>query len=217
MTRTAIVLAVSALLATGCHGRYKRNADSLGKVAVDVQINTEPRVDGGEVPLDAPTNAAEAAEAGVRMASVVLGRKAQKKLSRAVDSETAEAVLDDAFDAELARKRLPYKTGDKGRAELVIEVVDFGLDASMGTPEAYVSTVTTIHDKKGKRVYRARETCTREVGPGLGVGLDFTGLGELAAMKALSEMKPKQMEKVVLKVTEQCAGEVADELVKHLR
>jgi hypothetical protein len=217
-----IVFALAALVATtGCHGRYKRNADALGKVQVVVRVPTSPEVvvHGPSVSVDTeeatPAEAArEAAEVGMQVASVVLGAKAQKKLDRAVTSDEAKAALEAAFMADVETQALPYDVGDKGRARLTIEVTDLGLDASSGTPSAFVRTRTTIHDKTGKKVYRATETCSRTLGPGMDIPL--TGADELMAARQLADLSPKKMEKVVMGVVEQCAEEVSLELVTHL-
>lgn len=221
MKRVILALATLALT-TGCHGRYKRNADALGKVQVVVRVPTSPKVvvggstasvsTGEETQLD---QAREAAELGMQVASVVLGHKAQKKLDRAITSKEARKALEEAFMADVGSQALPYKPGEKGRARLTIEITDFGLDASSGTPSAFVRTRTTIHDRSGKRVYRASETCTRTLGPGMDI--PFTGADELAAAKHLADLSPKRMDTVITSVVEQCAEEVSFELVTHLR
>lgn len=217
-----IVLALAALVATtGCHGRYKRNADSLGKVQVVVRAPTSPEVvvNGPSVSADTedatPAEVArEAAEVGMQVASVVLGAKAQKKLDRAVTTDEAKVALKSSFLSDLDAEALPYKVGEKGRARLTIEITDLGLDASSGTPSAFVRTRTTIHDKTGKKVYRATETCIRTLGPGMDIPM--TSADELMAARQLADLSPKKMEKVVMGVVEQCAEEVAMELVTHL-
>lgn len=217
-----IVLALTALLATtGCHGRYKRNADSLGKVQVVVRAPTSPEVvvNGPSVSADTedatPAEVArEAAEVGMQVASVVLGAKAQKKLDRAVTTDEAKVALKSSFLSDVDAEALPYKVGEKGRARLTIEITDLGLDASSGTPSAFVRTRTTIHDKTGKKVYRATETCIRTLGPGMDIPM--TSADELMAARQLADLSPKKMEKVVMGVVEQCAEEVAMELVTHL-
>ena len=221
MNRTLFALAVLALT-TGCHGKYKRNADSLGKVSVTVRAPTNPEVvvggPGVVVDTDGETTRAEqaqqAAEVGVQVASVMLGSKAQKKLDKAITSKEARDALKVAFMSDVDGQPLPYTVGDKGKARLTIEITDFGLDASSGTPSAFVRTKTTIHNKKGERVYRATETCTRSLGPGMDIPL--ASVDELFAVKTLSELSPKKMEKVVTSVVEQCAEEVSAELVTHL-
>jgi hypothetical protein len=220
VNRTLFALA-SLVATTGCHGRYKRNADALGRVQVVVRAPTSPEVQVSGPVMSAPTGeetsadvAREAAQVGMQLASVILGQKAQKKLDRAVTSKEARGVLEAAFMADVGDQPLPYKPGEKGRARLTIEITDFGLDASAGRPSAFVNTRTTIHDKKGQKVYRASETCYRTLGPG--ADIPFTGADELAAVKQLADLPPKKMEKVVLAVVEQCAEEVSYELVSHL-
>jgi len=217
-----VIFALAALaLTTGCHGRYKRNADALGKVQVVVRAPTSPEVvvSGPQVDVSTGEETAagqvqDAAELGMRVASVVLGAKAQKKLDRAVTSKEARQALKTAFMSDVDSQPLPYNPGEKGRARLTIEITDFGLDASSGTPTAFVHTRTTIHDKKGKKVYRATESCTRTLGPGMDIPL--TGADELIAVRQLADLSPKKMEKVVTSVVEQCAQEVSAELVDHL-
>ena len=173
----------------------------------DVSVETDGEATRAE-------QAQQAAEVGVQVASVLLGSKAQKKLDKAITSKEARDALKGAFMSDVDSQPLPYTVGDKGRARLTIEITDFGLDASSGQPMAFVRTKTTIHNKKGERVYRATETCTRSLGPGMDIPL--SGADELIAVKTLSELSPKKMEKVVTGVVEQCAEEVSAELVTHL-
>jgi uncharacterized lipoprotein YajG len=218
-----VLFALAALaLTTGCHGKYKRNADALGKVSIVVRAPTSPEVvvNGPMVSVDtdgettAVDQARDAAEMGVQIASVVLGAKAQKKLDKAVTSKEARDTLQTAFMADVESQPLPYEVGDKGRARLTIEITDFGLDATSGQPTAFISTRTTIHNKKGERVYKASETCHRTLGPGMDIPL--TGADELVAVKQLADLSPKKMERVVTAVVEQCAEEISYELVAHL-
>ena len=215
--------ALTALaLTTGCHGKYKRNADALGKVSVVVRAPTNPEVMVGSPMVSVDTGeekspaeqAQDAAEVGMHVASVVLGQKAQKKLNKAVTSKEAREALKVAFMDDVDSQPLPYDVGEKGKARLTIEITDFGLDATSGQPSAFVRTRTTIHNRKGERVYKATETCTRTLGPGMDIPL--SGVDELVAVKQLADLSPKKMEKVVTAVVEQCAEEVSNELVKHL-
>lgn len=199
----------------GCHGRYKRNADALGKVQVVVRAPAGPVVSHqGGVELAPTEGVAGVAEVGMGVATVVLGQKAQRKLDRAVSPKEARLALESAFMADVGSQPLPYAVGDKGRARLTIEITDFGLDAGSGQPSAFVQTRTTIHDKKGKKVYRASETCVRTLGPGMDIPL--TGADELVAMRQLADLSPKRMNTVLMGLAEQCASEVAAELVDHL-
>jgi len=211
-----IVFGLVALsMLVGCHGRYKRNADALGKVQVVVRAPSGPVVShNGGIDVAPTEGVAGAAEVGMEVATVVLGQKAQKKLERAMSPKEAREVLQAAFLADVDDQPLPYKVADKGRARLTIEITDFGLDASSGQPAAFVQTKTTIHDKKGKKVYRATETCVRTLGPGMDIPL--TGADELAAMRQLADLSPKRMNTVLTALAEQCAVEVAAELVDHL-
>lgn len=213
--RLATLSVLASLILPACHGRYKRNADSLGKVRVKVQVPADPRVEVGSPPqADIPENAVEAAELGIDLAKVVLGTKVERKLDKAVQPGEARTALVDTFAAELDVKGLPYKVGDEGRSRMIIVVEDFGLDATNGTPTAFVSTHTEIFNRDGKKVYNSRSVCTRDLGPGL--NLPFTSADDLAALQTLNGLKPGQMEAVLLKVTEQCAAEVAAKLVSHL-
>ena len=47
--------------------------------------------------------------------------------------------------------------------------------------------------------------------------IPLSGVDELVAVKQLADLSPKRMEKVVTAVVEQCAEEVSNELVTHLR
>ncbi|HCH62532.1 MAG: hypothetical protein CL927_00140 [Deltaproteobacteria bacterium] len=221
MNRALFTLA-ALTITTGCHGKYKRNANALGKVSVTVRAPANPEVVVGGPSLDVDTDgeitkaerAQQAAQAGVQVASVMLGTKAQKKLDRAVSSNEARAALKVAFMEDVDSQPLPYTVGEKGKSRLTIEITDFGLDATSGQPMAFIRTRTTIHNRKGDRVYRATETCTRTLGPGMDI--PFSGADELVAVKQLADLSPKRMEKVVTAVVEQCAEEVSAELVSHL-
>ena len=215
MSRPLALLVASSLL-IGCHGRYKRNADALGKVRLEVRAPAGPQVsvDTAPLPTSGEAPATEVIEAGVGVATVLLGHKVEKKLRRSISSDEAEAALTAAFLGDVAGEPLPYTVGTKGRAKLTIEIVDFGLDASGGTPAAYVMTRTTIHDKTGKKVYKATEMCSRTIGPGMDVPL--TTVDDLVAMKQLSELSPKRMNTVVTAVVEQCGEEITQELLTPL-
>lgn len=216
MKRTIFgIVALSTLV--GCHGRYKRNAESLGKVKVVVRAPSGPVVshdDGFDAQPEDASAVQVAAEVGMEVATVVLGQKAQRKLDKAMPSAEARELMKASFMDDVDGQRLPYKVGEKGRARMIIEITDFGLDASSGQPAAFVQTKTTIEDKTGKKVYRATERCIRTLGPGMDI--PFTGADELAAMKQLADLSPKKMDKVLTALVEQCATEVADELVDHL-
>jgi hypothetical protein len=123
--RLATLSVLASLILPACHGRYKRNADSLGKVRVKVQVPADPRVEVGSPPqADIPENAVEAAELGIDLAKVVLGTKVERKLDKAVQPGEARTALVDTFAAELDVKGLPYKVGDEGRSRMIIVVED---------------------------------------------------------------------------------------------
>lgn len=213
--RKLLLPAVVLVALTGCRARYKKNAESLGKVRVTVQAADGPVVNsGGGDPVGAAVEG-DVVGAGVEAATVVLSMRAQKKLTRGVDpTETRDAlaagVVDNAQD-----QNLPYKVGETGRSELVITIDDWGLDASTGTPMAYLQTSSAIYNKQGKVVYRASETCQRTIGQGMQIPVE--GVAELTAMQTLADMKPKQMRRVLTALTEQCSEQIARELATHLR
>ncbi len=213
--RKLLLPALLLVATTGCHARYRRNADSRGRVRVTVQTPDAAVVAGGRGDPVAQAAAGDVVGAGVEVATVMLGIKAQKKLNRGTDPvETRDAlaagVLEGAQD-----QPLPYKVGEKGRSELVITIDDWGLDASSGTPMAYLDTRSAIYNKDGKVVYRASERCERTLGQGMQIPLE--GVDELAAMQQLADMKPQQMHRVLGALTEQCSAQIARELATHLR
>lgn len=213
--RTLLYPALLLALISGCHGRYKRNADALGRVRLTVQTPDAAQVDNGSGDVLSEAATEDAVGAGVEVATILLGMKAQKALSRGTDPvETRKAMSEGLLEGAQSQP-LPYTLGEKGRAELVISIESWGLDPAGGQPVAYLQTFATIHDKQGKVVYRASERCERTVGQGMQIPIG--DLGELNAMRQLAEMEPKQMNRVLSALTEQCASQIARELSTHLR
>jgi hypothetical protein len=211
----ALLLAATAF--GGCHGRYKRNADSLGAVQVRVVTPVQPGVDvgGGEVSAGEGTAVQDAVELGVDIAVVVLASRVEQKLQKAVKPELTEGALAGALAEDLEKADLPYAVKDKAKARMEVEVVDFGLSAVNGAPSVYVVTRTRIWDRDGRKVYSSGETCELPVGEAL--NLPFTDADELAALKRLEDLSPAQMRRLVQKTAGLCAARVARSLEKDAR
>ena len=204
-----------SLSITGCHKRYQKHADDLGHVKVVVQKPGSATVETSDASGEAPQSLAEAAvETASEVATVVLAAKAQKKLNRATSPDTTRDAMATGLLQSVDQEALPYKVGEKGRSRLIITIVNYGLDASTGEPTAFVNTRTSIKNKQGKVVYRASETCRRSIGPD--AEIPFDTIDELLAVKALSELGTKRMERVLEQLTQTCAEEIAQELVTHL-
>jgi len=211
-------MVVAGLFISGCHKRYQRHAKDLGHVKLVVERPAGATVESADadvaIPADETGVVETVAEVAMDVATVVLAAKAQKKLDRATSPGETRAAMAAGLLQSVDNESLPYKVGEKGRSRLVISIENYGLDASSGMPMAFVSTRTSIFNKQGKPVYRAMETCYRSIGPDAQIPID--SVDNLLAMKALSELGAKRMAKIMESLTEQCAEEIAAELVLHL-
>ena len=209
------------LTTTGCHARYKKMAGRIGSVKPMVADPGLPvvNVDGVN-----DTNSSDTAVEGVLDAVVGVGlavkaTKVQARLQRAVTPEDAAAVLHDGILGAPAKGQLPHRIGPKGRHEMEIRLVQYGVGINAFGPSIDTTVNVRIDRKRdGKRVYRASTTCTERLSDVSRIVLP--GVKQVQALQALTvveEMKRAELRDATLRGVERCAHEVVERMVRHAR
>ncbi len=218
--RTLSALLV-VVLASGCHGKFRRVAESLGSVRPIVTVAGRPSVSvapgwSSTTPENEKVAAVEAAvELGTGIATAREQAQVSKKLLKAVDSDELTQAAIVGFNRGVDASVLPFEVREDGRHPLRITITDYGFVVSDGQPAvASEIDLELTHKREKERVYRAHRTCVTPL-QSLDTSVDVAGIGDLLAMQYLSDLKPAQLDALLTDHVRACARQAAEAMARH--
>jgi len=187
MSRFATV-AVVALIATGCHARFKKHVGAIDDVRAELTVPGGPFVNLGGVEGDGLLAAAVNVTQGVK--SIDLTRR----IGAAVDpGEVAEAYVTE-MDAAFGNGP-PFVLDDRSDTVLQMQLVGYGIDvAGLGMPGALTYTLNTqIYLPDGQKVYNANHSCAVPFGDPNAVSIVLGAVNNSRAIKDMSDQEIRDM------------------------
>lgn len=204
--RQAVMVLAMAMLATGCHAKFKKNVGSIDHVQPDLIVHGGPQVNLGASGADGLLGAALDMAQGVR--SIDLTRR----VSEAVDPDAVGDAFLVALDEGLGQR--PFDLRDTSRHTLEIQLVHYGIDvAAMGMPGALVYTFETrLYKGDGDRVYTASHSCAMSFSDPEAVSVV---LGTVNNARAIKDMSDDELRAMFEGGAAYCADVVTARIRKH--
>ena len=206
MSRALAVLSL-ALLATGCHARFKKHVGSIDDVRPEVAMPGGPYVALGGVQGDGLLAAAVNITQGVKSIDLT------KRVRAVVDPDEVAAAFTDELDQVLGDGP-PFAVDEGSDTLLQIRVDGYGIEvAQLGMPGALTYHLSTqIYLPDGKRVYTARHHCAVPFGDPSAVAVVF---GAVNNSKAIKDMSDREIADMFAGGARWCAQVTAMRIRKH--
>ena len=216
-----LVLGAGVIGTTACHARYKKMAGKIGSVKPVVAAAGAPVVDvdglgGGNA---SETAVEEVVDAVVGVGLAVKATKVQTRLQRAVDPAEVGAALAKSIVEAPGKGALPHKLGPKGRHEMAVYLVQYGVGVDAFGPSIDTTIRVRIDRKRdGKRIYRATTTCSTPLADSR--ALVLPGVEQVQTLQSLAvveAMNREELRDATLRGVESCGQEVVERMVRHAR
>jgi hypothetical protein len=181
LVRTLFTLATVALLGSGCHAKFKKNASELGAVHAQTIVTTGPYVQLGMIHDDSILAAVVNVVQTVKSADVAF------RLADAVQIDGVNAAFTRGLGETLGGGPPFAYSEDSTTPVLQVEVLGYGLDVpALGAAGMFTYNLRVrIYDTSGERVYKVLHSCATGVGspdPAAQVLMVVNNLDELRAM-----------------------------------
>ena len=183
-----VLTAVLALVATGCHARFKKHVGGIDEVRPELGVPGGPVVNLGGVQGDGLLAAAVNVTQGVKSID----------LSRRVGSAVDPGQVAGAFVTEMGQalgQGPPFAFDDRSETVLQMQMLGYGIDvAGLGMPGALTYTLNTqIYLPDGKKVYNANHTCAVPFGDPKAVSVVFGTVNNSRAIKDMTDQEIRDM------------------------
>lgn len=214
---TALVLL--ALMAGGCHAKFKREAPTLGSVRTQVITTGGPVVQLGHVPMvgdDSPLGTlANIAAVAVNISQEIKAGDVAGRIGNAVRTEDVNHAFNDGVAQTLqGGPPFAYTDDPNAPATLQVEVLSYGLSVPyLGAPGVFTYDLKVrIYKKDGDRVYKASHAC--EIGAGT-PGVTESVLGVVNNVKEIKEMSDEEINSAFATMSAYCAQTFVIKMRKH--
>ncbi len=215
---------VVALLATGCHAKFKKHADQVGAAQLQVLAlgGADAQLGRAGVLLDPTPESDEEAVAGA-VAAVAAGvfntvqavkeAELRDRIATAVDpSLTNEAMM--LGVTETLGGGPPFSIAEDARSLLQLEVLSWGLSVpTVGASGSFTYTVRArVYLPDGERIYSNSLTCV--VGAGAPSAVS-QALGLVNNAKQVKQMSDAELQDAFDAMARYCGGVFVTKLRKH--
>lgn len=206
--RCWLALAALALLSTGCHAKFKREAPGLGEVRTQVIVNGGPQVELGHMYDDSLVSLV------VNVAQEIKSIKPQRRIAEAVDVDKVNYALQEGLRDTLHDGPPFAYTDDSKAATLQMELLSWGLYVPyIGAPGEFVYDFRVrIYKPDGDRVYKTKMSCSTGAGAPPSAALVF---GTVNNVKQLEQMSDEQIQGAFDAVAYWCGGQLVSKMRRH--
>ena len=216
-----IGFAAVAVLFVGCASTKLAEYDFAGApMAVDARVSPDAQIDASySVVIDADDPVRTAFSIGSSLAKAGQVREAERKLAVAMRETDIRAIVQDELSEYVEVSLGARVVEDRSRAEfqLLINVESYGIDASgpgAGLEFEMSAEARLVDLRGGDRVWRTRESVSREASPSM-FGIPGSAGNVLSAVM-LSELTEEEIARGLDRLARDAAWEIGEKLERDI-
>jgi hypothetical protein len=221
-TRILLIgLATLVVALTGCASTELANYRFAGaRMVVDARVSPDAEVYAFySVTIDPDDPVRTAISIGSSLAKANQVRIAEEKLYGAMQETDIRMIVEDEVGDYVETSLGVEVIEDRRRADfqLLIEVEEYGIDAggSSGGVEFELTAIATLFDlRDGGRIWRTRESVSREASPSM-FGIP-SAAGNVLSAVALAELSEEEIARGLDRLARDAAWEIGEELEKDI-